>query len=87
MLLWLGQLGDGVETEGQMYLELITGVKPHFELESVDIKCFRAIALQIQDLDKPNWTLNDVHHIQWMIQIILFMCYFYLQAFNNGWSW
>ena len=53
-----------METEGQMYLELITGVKPHFELESIDRKCFRAIELQIQDLDKPNWTLNDDHHIR-----------------------
>ena len=57
-----------METEGQMYLDLITGVKAHFKLGSIDRKCFRAIALQIQDLDKPNWTLqrvmNDDHHIR-----------------------
>ena len=57
-----------METEGQMYLDLITGVKAHFKLGSIDRKCFRAIALQIQDLDKPNWTLqrvmNDNHHIR-----------------------
>ena len=51
-----------------MYLDLITGVKAHFKLGSIDRKCIRAIALQIQDLDKPNWTLervmNDDHHIR-----------------------
>ena len=76
-----------METEGQMYLELITGVKAHFELESIDRKCFRAIALQIQDLDKPNWTLNAMMIIIFGERFRPFiMCYLYLQAFNNGWS-